>query len=153
MFRFCKEESQRKHRASVVTCTKFVFSLKLSRAAVKMASFLSYKKFPAGYVSFSWNPEGTNNHSWRIWCNGTNGVRPSNIKYQFLYEDTSAVFSSHCPLYVCVLGGQRLSQCSRNGGPHAHILRYSVPLSLFEVSLWSCPCVLTELGLPGEQTL
>lgn len=60
---------------------------------------------------------------------------------------------SHCPLYVCVLGGQRLSLCSRNGGPHAHILRYSVPLSLFEVSLWSCPCVLTGLGLLGEQTL
>lgn len=136
--RFCNKKFQWEHRAKVVTYTKFGFSMQLTKAAVKMVSCLCCNKFPGGYVSFC-NLEGTSKHSWGMWYNGTDGIRASNTKYQFLDEDTFAIISSHCPLlsmYVLLEGrgclsavgmGEPMPSFSSLGSPFSYLKSHYDP--------------------------
>lgn len=67
-----------------------------SKAAVKMFICLSHIRILSLWVFLSsCYLESTSKYTWRIWHDGTNGVRSSNPKFQFLFEDVSAIFSSH----------------------------------------------------------
>ena len=55
--------------------------------------------------------------------------------------------------FICLCSRRAEAQCSRNGGGIYPYSQVQSPLSVFEVSLWSCPFVLTGLDLLGEQSL
>lgn len=100
----------------MVTCMKFVFSMKPLRASVKLVacvSQLSKCLFLAIWKGLTNKPGEADIIITEC---GINGIRASNIKWQLLFEHTFAIFSSHYPLYTFVFGGQKLSQCSRNWG-------------------------------------
>lgn len=179
VFSFFDEESWWEHISDVVTCIKFVLSMKPGKAAVKMVSCLSHIKLSTEYFYFLTNvPEESDmlelmDHSetlWRIWHDGTNGLtnvpeesdmmelmeldlRTPNSSFYLRIFLLFSLLMTFCFIYGYALGRQRLYWCSRNEEPIFDFSGSEVLLSPFRVSLWSCPSVLTGLGLLGEWIL